>query len=230
MTTENFKKRQEAAKTVVNALDKADLETAPRRSKFFNHVYQNAGGDAVYVPWADLAPKPEIKAWLEANPGQGKAIDVACGLGDNAEALASAGWETTAFDVSEGAISWAKQRFPNSNVDYRAADLFALPAEWIGKFDVVNECYTLQAMPPETLAQTVPAIASLLAPAGRLLIYTRIRNDRVHADGPPWPLTEAALECFEHFGLRCHARQDFIVEKPGRKIPHTFMEWRKMTS
>ncbi|MEZ5801166.1 MAG: hypothetical protein R3D29_12765 [Nitratireductor sp.] len=51
-------------------------------------VYDMAAGDAQAVPWADLKPKPQLQQWLASNHGNGRtAVDIACGLGDNAEAM-----------------------------------------------------------------------------------------------------------------------------------------------
>ena len=55
---------------------------------------------------------------------------VACGLGDDAEALAAAGWRVTAFDISPAAIAWCRERFPASPVDYQVQDLSAVPSSW----------------------------------------------------------------------------------------------------
>lgn len=57
---------------------------------------------------------PSLVHWLVKNLGEGlSAVVVGCGLGDDAEALAAAGFAVTAFDVSGSAIAWAKERFPN---------------------------------------------------------------------------------------------------------------------
>ncbi len=91
----------------------------PERQAFFNAVYEQAAGDAAFVPWADLKAKEQLNNGLrkmtESNPHPAlTAMDVACGLGDNAEALARAGYATTAFDLAGDAIDWAKKRFPES--------------------------------------------------------------------------------------------------------------------
>lgn len=225
---EAFLKRREATIEQINALDKDELESNPNRDQFFDAVYDNANGDAALVPWADLQPKQQLIAWLsKENRTFGKAIDVGCGLGDNAECLAANGFETTAFDFSSRAIDWAKERFPDSPVSYHQADLFNLPAEWIGQFDLVHECYTLQAIPPATLEQSVPAVASLVAPGGTLLVYTRIREDGSDVEGPPWPLEETTAMSFTDFGLELLAREEFTIERPDRIVPGIWCEWRK---
>ncbi len=80
-------------------------------------------------------------------------LDVGCGLGDNAECFAAEGAKVTAFDFVADAISWAKRRFPQSKVDYRVEDLFALPKDWRDQFDLVHECYTLQAISIALIAE-----------------------------------------------------------------------------
>lgn len=193
----------------------------------YEAVYGGADGDPAAVPWADLAPKPQLADWLSHNDTKGRAIDVACGLGDNAEALAQSGWDTTAFDISAKAISWAQQRFPNSLVDYQVADLFDLPTGWIGVFDLVVESYIFQTMPPNYLSRSVSAVCSLVKPAGRLLVYTRLRDEEAPVDGPPWPLAPSAINGIAGEGLTLQKRKDFILQKGDRDIPHAFMEWSK---
>lgn len=199
------------------------------RRDFFKDIYRRAGGDPGQVPWAELAAKAKLNAWLVRHPGEGRsAIDVACGLGDNAEALAKAGYETTAFDLSDHAIRWARKRFPDSSVHYEAADLFALPAEWRGAFDLVNECYTLQSLAPEMLTETARAIGDLVCPGGALLVYARWRADGAETNGPPWPLEESRLHVFAELGFVLESEDRFTLERPGRSIPHSFAVWRRI--
>ena len=227
-TEEEFQARQEALKSEVNKLDKDSLHSLPEREKFFQDVYNNADGDAAAVPWAEMKAKHKLISWLEENPDhEGRAIDVGCGLGDNAEALSEAWYETIGFDFSAKAISWAKQRFPESDVTYRQMDLFDLPQEWLGAFDLVHECYTLQSIPSETLEKSIPAVASLVAHDGILLVYSRIRKDGAEVEGPPWPLEETKLLSFADHGLELVSREDFMLERPDRQIPHVFCVWRR---
>ena len=228
MTDKDFFERRQKAQEQINRIDRDTLETEPQRDKFFDAVYRQAEGDAAMVPWADMAAKHKLRNWLLDNPGKGKrAVDVGCGLGDNAEALAKAGYQTTGFDFSKDAIDWAKQRFPKSGVTYQTADLFDLPEEWSGAFDLVHECYTLQSIPPETLEKTIPATANLVAPNGILLLYARVREDGQTADGPPWPVEKSKLQEFAMHGLTLENMDEFSVERQDRSIPHYFMVWRR---
>lgn len=225
---DDFADRRAAAREQINALDRDSAHDPNERSGFFDTVYDRAGDDAALVPWADLAPKAQIAEWLSANPGRGRtAIDVACGLGDHAEALTRAGYATTAFDVSGKAVDWARQRFPESKVDYLTADLFDPPPAWAGGFDLVNECYTLQSLPPAMLDKTIPAVAGLVAPGGVLLVYARVREDDTQADGPPWPLTMVQARRFADFGLALENEERFDLVRPDKTIAHLFAQWRR---
>lgn len=227
-TDEAFANRRAEAREAVNKLDRDVIKDQPEREAFFNSVYDRAGDDPAQIPWADLAPKPQLFNWLAENPGKGKtAIDIACGLGDNAEALAQVGYKTIGFDLSSTAINWTKQRFPETEVEYRAENLFDLPKDWQSGFDLVNECYTLQALPPDMLEKTASAIASLVAPGGQLLVYTRLRPDHVTPIGPPWPLREGDALQFSALGLVLESDMRFELKRQDKTIPHQFAVWRK---
>ncbi|MCF6321267.1 MAG: class I SAM-dependent methyltransferase [Rhizobiaceae bacterium] len=223
-----FAARRAKAREEVNKLDRNTIHSEPERGAFFNTVYDRANDDAAQIPWADLAPKPQLAAWLKANPGNGQtALDIACGLGDNAEEIAAARYDTTAFDLSQTAIDWAKQRFPSSKVKYLAASLFEPPMEWRGGFELVNECYTLQALPPQMLDKSTRAIANLVKPGGTLLVYSRMRHNIETPDGPPWPLHENDLMKFADLGFSLVADERFEVVRGERKVHHQFAHWHK---
>jgi SAM-dependent methyltransferase len=172
---------------------------------WFEPFYQQAGGEWDRVPWADLRPNPWLVEWLRtftASPNRKRCLVVGCGLGDDAEALASAGYVVTAFDISATAIAACRQRFPRSGVEYEVADVLHPPAVWASAFDLVFEAYTLQVLPPEPRLAAMRAIASLVAPGGRLFVICRAREDADPIGQMPWPLTRAELGAFETLGLR----------------------------
>ena len=229
ITDEDFAARRQKARVEINRIDADVIHSEPERGKFFNAVYDRAGADAAQIPWADMAPKPQLANWLSGNQGNGKtAIDIACGLGDNAEAISEAGYVTTAFDLANTAIEWAKQRFPDTKVNYQTGNLFEPTAEWAEGFDVVNECYTLQALPPVMLAKSTQAIADLVKPGGILLIYAILRPNHKEPDGPPWPLHYDDVIKFSEIGFELVAEERFENKRGDRAIPHQFAHWRKI--
>ena len=229
-----FQKRRVQARERLDRLTGAAADAAADRQAWFHAVYETAGEDAAQIPWAALAAHPLLAEWLlDAGHSlsaatERQALDVACGLGDNAEALAQNGWRVTAFDLVPQAIAWARRRFPESPVTYRVADLFAPPAEWAGGFDLVHECYTLQAMQGEMRRRAFAAVADLVKPGGLLLVIARICDDDGSPDGPPWPLSPGERMLFAGRGLRLLEERYADVGKPdGRVIPHCRMLWSK---
>ena len=86
----SLRERQIANREAVDALEEGSSHTVAERKTFFKDVYRRAEGDPGMVPWADLAAKAKLHEWLLRHKGDGTltAVDIACGLGDNAEALA----------------------------------------------------------------------------------------------------------------------------------------------
>jgi SAM-dependent methyltransferase len=168
---------------------------------WFDRLYREAAGDPARVPWAAQAVCPIVADYLSDHPGPGRAVVVGCGIGDDAEAVAAAGYDTLGFDVSPEAIAWCERRYPDSAVIYRVADLFSLPDEWAGRFDLVVEVRTVQSLPPGRQGQVMDAVAGLVAPGGRLLLVALARAEGVVPHGPPWAITRRELERMGSTGL-----------------------------
>lgn len=218
----DFAARRAEARKRLDTLDPAmqggTLPRDPLRRDWFEAVYALAEGDPARVPWANLAPHPLTLTFVEATGKElkgTKILDVGCGLGDNAECFARTGAAVTAFDVVEAAVAWAKQRFPTSKVDYVQGDLFALPEDWRHGFDLVHECYTLQALPPELSPKALAALGSLLAPGGKLLMVARARDETDTVKGPPWPLTPSIFEEAKKQGLAALFIEDLPAVEGG---------------
>ena len=146
---------------------------------WFEALYSQAAGDSSIVPWADLKVNPGLEEWLTRRTIQGygkRALKVGCGLGDDAERLATLGFEVTAFDIAPSAILWCKKRFPGSRVSYLVQDLFHAPEEWRGAFDFVLESYTLQVLTEDLRKSAIEPISSFVAPGGTLLVIARGRE------------------------------------------------------
>ncbi len=221
----DFDARRMTARQRLDELTGAIGGDPEARQDWFNAVYQHAAGDPAGVPWARLEPHELLRDWLAGGKPGGvvasglRALDVGCGLGDNAEALAAAGLDVTAFDLSETAVHWAQSRFPTSSVTYLAGDLFAPPLDWMQGFDLVHECYTLQALNGAERAEAASRIAAFVAPAGHLLVVTRSNLTGQPADGPPWPLVEDEVTALTDHGLTLVDLEHHTVTR-DRDIPH----------
>jgi 2-polyprenyl-6-hydroxyphenyl methylase / 3-demethylubiquinone-9 3-methyltransferase len=107
-----------------------------------------------------------------------RVLDVGCGGGLLAEALARAGARVTAVDLAPGMIEVARLHARESglDVDYRLTDAAALlPAEREG-FDVVT-CMEMLEHVPEPAAM-MASLAALTRPGGALIVSTLNRNLR----------------------------------------------------
>jgi 2-polyprenyl-6-hydroxyphenyl methylase/3-demethylubiquinone-9 3-methyltransferase len=139
-------------------------------------------------PESEFKPLHDINplrlAWIEQVAGgiDGKrVVDIGCGGGILAEAMARKGAEVVAIDLSDKAIGVARlhQLESGSKVDYRLAAAEALAAEVPAAFDVVT-CLELLEHVPEP-ASTVAACATLVKPGGSVVFSTLNRNPKSYA-------------------------------------------------
>jgi 2-polyprenyl-6-hydroxyphenyl methylase/3-demethylubiquinone-9 3-methyltransferase len=107
-----------------------------------------------------------------------RVLDVGCGGGLLAEALAAAGATVTGIDLAPGMIEVARLHAADSrlSIDYRVADAAALAAAMPGAFDVVT-CMEMLEHVPEPAAM-VATLAALTRPGGALFVSTLNRNLR----------------------------------------------------
>jgi SAM-dependent methyltransferase len=190
---------------------------------WFDVLYREAEEGKSVLPWADRGANPGLLEFWSSHPQATqwkKAVVIASGLGDDAEQLASWGFETTAFDISATAIQMARKRFSQSAVDYRVADLFKSPAEWEQKFDFVFEANTVQALPMEIRAQAIQRIAAFVGPGGKLLAIVRGRGANEPEGELPWPLTRAEMNEFGLAGLTEVTFEEYFdnEEPPARRF------------
>ncbi len=110
-----------------------------------------------------------------------KVLDVGCGGGLLSEALAQAGADVTAIDLSPDLIKVAKLHGLESGVavDYRVQPVEALAVESPGSFDAITCMEMLEHVPdPGAILQ---ACATLLKPGGRLFVSTLNRTPAAFA-------------------------------------------------
>ena len=175
-----------------------------RPLEWFETLYRQADCQEAAIPWADMTINPTLAHWLLDHRPTARhrdALVVGCGLGDDAEALAAAGFDVTAFDISPSCIRWCQKRFASTSVRYEVADLLEPPDEWHWKFDLVLEIYTLQVLTTELRGPAMRQMASFVADNGTLLVVTRGRDPSDEAGQMPWPILRSELQVFVEAGL-----------------------------
>lgn len=172
---------------------------------WFDRLYAEGLAGRISVPWDRDDPNAQLAAWAASVglDGAGRsAVVVGCGLGADAEFLASLGFATTGFDIAPAAVEEARRRRPDSAVDYRVEDLLALSGDLVGRFDLVVEIFTLQALPDPPREQAADAVVGLVAPAGTLLaVAFRAEDERSSDQGPPFALGRGFMESLARDGL-----------------------------
>ena len=173
---------------------------------WFERLYAEAETGETVVPWDRGEPHRLLVEWAEAGELEGggrRALVVGCGPGHDAAYVAGLGFDTVAFDVAATAVRAATERFPDSVVRYRTADLLDPPTKWRGAFDLVFESMTIQALPVALRREATARVAEFVGPGGSLVVIAASRDEGDQpADGPPWPLTRAEVEAFGTEDLR----------------------------
>ena len=105
------------------------------------------------------------------------AIDVGCGDGLLARAMAGRGLSVLGVDVSAGMIELARARSGKTpGLDYQLADIMSAGGT-LGTFDVVVSVAMAHHVP---LRDVVPALVHLVAPGGVLLLQDVMNRRGVH--------------------------------------------------
>lgn len=147
--------------------------------------------DAAATRWWD--PNGEFGALHRINPLRAnyvaervpldgaRLLDIGCGGGLFAEAMAARGAHVTAVDMARTAIEVARLHLHESGheIDYREATAEAMAEEMPGAFDVVTCLEMLEHVPSP--ASVVDAVARLVRPGGDVVLSTINRTAKAFA-------------------------------------------------
>ena len=135
----------------------------------------------------------------------GRALDLACGEGQNAIWLATLGWKVTGVDYSEVAIAKARARAERDGVDadFICADLVSYEPK-AAAFDLVLILYL--HIPLQERRGVLERAAAAVAPGGTFVL---VGHDSTNlADGVGGPSDPTIL----------HTLDDIVLELPGLEI------------
>lgn len=178
----------------------------------WNNIYCTFG---LNLPWC----LEEIPDWFKdlveskwVSPS--RALDMGCGVGEHACYLAKKGFNVIAIDISEKAISLAKERCPGDNPIFITHDIFEL--DKLGKtFDFVYEISILHNINPADRILYVKKVGSVLETGGKFMVCCFSKDDPIFEgkeelyvpefNNTMYPLTEV--------DLRSLFSKDFLIEK-----------------
>ena len=109
-----------------------------------------------------------------------KVLDIGCGGGILAEAMAQRGAEVTGIDMGEAPLSVAKlhQLESGLNIDYRQITAEQLAEEMPGQFDVVTCLEMLEHVPEPS--SIIASCQKLVKPGGQVFFSTINRNPKAY--------------------------------------------------
>lgn len=101
-----------------------------------------------------------------------RVLDIACGDGYGSDYLAQSAAHVTGVDISEEAVTYAKDRYKRSNLEYLVGSAAAIPIEGEHLFDVIVSYETIEHIPEEDQVRFLAEAKRLLTPEGVLIIST----------------------------------------------------------
>ena len=146
------------------------------------------------APWDTGISPPELMRFINSHPA-GRAIDIGCGTGTNAIALAKHGWNVTGIDFSSQAIARARRKVRSKGmvVDFIQGDVSALD-KLSGPFDLSLDIGCYHSLPLSIRAPYAERLGHLLRGGGTHLMYSFLSLDGEH--NPRWPTEESLRRHF----------------------------------
>ncbi len=144
--------------------------------------------DSLASRWWD--PEGEFRPLHEINPlrldwirqhaklKDARVVDIGCGGGILAEAMAAANATVTGIDMADGPLGVARlhQHESNVKIDYRQATAEEMAASEAGTYDIVTCLEMLEHVPDP--AAVIQACAELVKPGGHIFFSTINRNPK----------------------------------------------------
>ncbi|MBA3028826.1 MAG: class I SAM-dependent methyltransferase [Desulfobacteraceae bacterium] len=129
------------------------------------------------TPWDTRVTPPEVIEFLEQAKA-GRALDLGCGTGTNAMAMARRGWTVTGVDFSSRAIGMAKHKASEEGlkIDYYAADVTDL-GFLKDPYDYVLDIGCLFTLNREKRLKYAQHLERLMKPQGIFMLYAWLHRE-----------------------------------------------------
>jgi nitroreductase/SAM-dependent methyltransferase len=188
----------------------------------------NAGWEARYqetpvedLPWFHIGLDPDIEQALEHLRLAGKAVlDLGCGPGTQAVALARLGFSVTAIDVSWSAVQSAGRlaEAEGAVVEFHVDDV--LHSKLAGPFGLIVDRGVFHCFAQPDDQQAYLATIRRLLSAGGVLLLKCFHKDERREEGPPGRYTEADIGRFFANGFQLlEARESRFYSVRGEDAP-----------
>jgi SAM-dependent methyltransferase len=182
--------------------------------------------------WDRGQPTPVLEIAWKRHPGllKGHVLVPGCGLGHDARWLAAHGCQVVGADIAPLAIERAKTLDKEQLIDFRLVNLFDLPADMRGAFDMVWEHTCLCALEPGIRQQYLAGIRSALKPDGQVAGVFYLTPDLDPGEtGPPFGITIPELRAlWEDAGFEVVSHWTPERSYEGREGREHFM-WLRQT-
>ncbi|MFE5997115.1 class I SAM-dependent methyltransferase [Streptomyces sp. NPDC056454] len=134
------------------------------------------------VPFFAEKPDESLVSYVDRGlVTPGRALELGCGPGRNAHALASFGFDVDAIDLSPAAIAWAEERaeVPGAGARFHCGDAFVLTAdrddgaggaELSGPYDLIYDSGCFHHLPPHRRVSYLALLDRCLAPGGHFAL------------------------------------------------------------
>ena len=178
--------------------------------------------------WDLGGPTPVFQRLASELP-KGRICVIGCGRGYDAVTFAKSGFDVTAIDFTDNAISATKLNAEKANVNVNLIqeDIFNLPDNLHFSFDYIMEYTCFCAISPDRRFEYDRVVWQLLKPEGQLLGLFFPLDKEVEDGGPPWGVD--IMDLHKLFSLHWDLEeekmpQESIEPRANREI---FMRWKK---